>query len=76
MTDIIEDLRKIERANDVPPKGHASLAGRAANEIAHLREFADWVDAWTSNPVGAYSSHALMGLFAATQDKLAALRRS
>jgi hypothetical protein len=45
-------------------------------ENKRLREFADWVDTWTSNPVGAYSSHALMGLFAMTQDKLAALQRS
>ena len=38
MTDIIDELRKIELANDVPPKGHASLAGKAANEILLLRE--------------------------------------
>jgi hypothetical protein len=36
--DIVDELRKIERAGDIPPKGHPSLAGRAADEIERLRD--------------------------------------
>lgn len=35
--DLIEQLRKIERAGDIPPKGHPGLAKRAADEIESLR---------------------------------------
>lgn len=37
MDDLIEQLRKIERASDIPPKGHPGLAKRAADEIERLR---------------------------------------
>ncbi|MDB5607744.1 MAG: hypothetical protein JWP25_4644 [Bradyrhizobium sp.] len=37
MRDIVEELRFIEAAGDVPPKGHGSLAKRAADEIERLR---------------------------------------
>lgn len=35
--DIVEELRRIERADDLPPKGHPILAKRAADEIERLR---------------------------------------
>lgn len=37
------------------------------------RDVIDWIDAWISNPVGAYSVNALDGLFKMTRDKIAAL---
>ena len=39
-----------------------------------LRTFAEWVETWISSPVGAFSVHALDGLFGMTRDRLAALR--
>jgi hypothetical protein len=42
---------------------------------SELREFADWVETWVSNPVGAYSTMALDGLFGVARNKLAALPR-
>lgn len=40
-----------------------------------LRAFVDWVESWTSQPVGAYSVYALAGLFSQTREKILALRR-
>jgi hypothetical protein len=37
------------------------------------RAVLDFVESWVSNPVGAYSIHALDGLFALTRDKINAL---
>lgn len=53
-----------------------AAVGEDVGTILQLREFAGWVDAWVSNPVGAYSVHALDGLFRMTREKLAALSPS
>lgn len=45
----------------------------AEADKARLREVINWVDSWVSQPVGAYSVHALDGLFGMTRDKIAAL---
>ncbi len=37
MTDIVRDLRLIQMSGDIPPKGHPTLAMRAAEEIERLR---------------------------------------
>lgn len=37
VTDIVDDLRLVERSGDLPPRGHPTLAGRAADQIERLR---------------------------------------
>lgn len=64
----IAGLEKLLRA----PAPTAAVDG----EIQQLREFAAWVDTWVSNPAGAYSVHALIGLFAMTRDRLFALTKA
>lgn len=38
MSDLVSDLRKVERAGDLSPRGHPTLAKRAADEIERLTE--------------------------------------
>lgn len=52
----------------------AALRARAQPcQCGELRDFAAWVDTWVSNQAGAYSVHALDGLFGMARDKIAAL---
>lgn len=53
------------------PLIEAEARERALREAAALRDFADWVDTWVSNPAGSYSVYALDGLFGMARDRLA-----
>jgi hypothetical protein len=65
----IEEVRQAWNA-----RGHAQT-GQEPDTRA-LLQFVGWVDSWVSNPVGAYSVHALDGLFRLTREKIAALSMS
>lgn len=43
-------------------------------EIRVLRDFVDWVETWTSSPIGSFSVSGLDGLFGMTRDKIAYIR--
>lgn len=70
MTDIVERLhtKHVYGAFEIEQQRQ-----EAANEIARLRFFVEWVDSIVSNPVSSYSVHALDGLFGMTRDRIAAL---
>lgn len=57
------------RQHQTPPIQH-----EAAALIERQAEVIRWVEAWVTNPVGAYSVSALDGLFGMTRDKIAALK--
>lgn len=46
---------------------------RLLKEVQQLRLFAGFVESVVSNPVGAYSTPALEGIFGLMRDKIAAL---
>jgi hypothetical protein len=49
---------------------------RLLKEVQQLRLFAGFVESVVSNPVGAYSTPALEGIFGMMRDKIAALPNS
>ena len=48
---------------------------RLLKEVQQLRLFAGFVESVVSNPVGAYSTPALEGIFGLMRDKIAALTK-